>query len=230
MDQHRKAVFLLAMAGCVQFVLLSTTAMFFYPGGTRSDNATADYSFWSNFFSDLGRTAAHSGASNTVSMVLFVTALALAGIVLILFFLAIPHHFKETRLARRFSRIGSFFGVISGICFLGIAAVPSDINLTVHRLFVYIAFTALLVVVICYTAAILKGRTFPKSYALAYVGFALVLAVYLGLLFAGPKAETESAVLIQATGQKIVVYAAIACMFVQSWGAYRVSSPGPRSI
>lgn len=224
MDQRTRVVFLLAMAGCIQFIILSTIAMFFYPGGTRSDNTTADYSFWSNFFSDLGRTTAHSGESNTVSMVLFITALALAGIVLILFFLAVPHYFRERSTVRRLSYAGSTFGVMSGICFVGIAAVPSDINLTLHRLFVYVAFTALLVVVICYTAAILKSNSFPKTYALAYLGFALVLAVYLALLFAGPKAETDSAVLIQATGQKIVVYAAIVCLFIQAWGAYRLSS------
>ncbi len=227
MDRRRRTVFLLAMFGCVQFMVLSTAAMFFYPGGTRSDNATTGYSFWTNFFSDLGRTSAHSGAPNTVSMALFVTALTLAGIALILFFLAMPHYFRETRSARRLSYAGSTFGVISGVCFLGIAAVPSDINLTVHRLFVYIAFTALLVVVLCYTTAIFKTRSFSRRYALAYVGFALVLAVYLGLLFAGPKEETDSAVRIQATGQKIVVYAAIVCMFIQAWGAYRLSPSRP---
>jgi predicted permease len=223
MNRCRRTVFLLAMFGCVQFLVLSTAAMFFYPGGTRSDNATSGYSFWTNFFSDLGRTSSHSGASNTVSMALFVTALTLVGIALILFFLAMPHYFRETRTARRLSYAGSTFGAISGVCFLGIAAVPSDINLTLHRLFVYTAFTALLAVVICYTTAIFKTHSFSRRYALAYVGFALVLAVYLGLLFAGPKEETDSAVRIQATGQKIVVYAAIVCMFIQAWGAYRLS-------
>lgn len=230
MSRYRRLAFALTMLGGLQFMALSTAAMFFYPGGTRSDNATDGYSFWTNFFSDLGQTAAHSGDSNTLSMVLFIIALSLSGIILIPFFLAMPHCFRETRPARRLSYAGSAFGVISGICFVGIAAVPSDVNLTVHRLFVYIAFTALLAVVLCYVTAIFKSRSFPRKYALAYLAFALILTVYLALLFGGPGVDTESAVLIQATGQKIVVYAAIVCLFIQAWGAYRVSSSGPPSV
>jgi hypothetical protein len=47
------------------------------------------------------------------------------------------------------------------------------------------------------------------------------LAVYLGL-FGGPHIDTPEGVRIQATGQKIVVYAEIGCMFIQSYGALKV--------
>ncbi len=218
----RGVLFLLAMAGCLQFVVLSTVAMVFYPGATYSDNSTTGYSFTQNFFSDLGRTAAHDGDPNTVSMVLFIVALSLAGLALIVFFLAVPPHFAENRTARRLSSIGSTVGVISGLGFIGIAAVPADVNLTVHRLFVYIAFTGFLLVVFCYIAAILKSRTYPRAYAYAYLAYAVVLAVYLVLLFAGPNVKTESGLTIQAVGQKIVVYTGITCVVIQSWGAYRV--------
>jgi hypothetical membrane protein len=197
-------------------------AMVFYPGGTYSDNSTTGYSFPQNFFSDLGRTAAEDGESNTVSMVLFIIALTLAGLALTLFFLAIPQHFAENPRTKRLSTIGSIVGVISGISYIGIAAVPSDVNLTVHRLFVYAAFSALLVVVICYSTAILRSRVYPRSYAFAYFAFAAILALYLVLLFSGPNIETTSGLTIQAVGQKIVVYAAIICMLIQSYGAYQV--------
>jgi hypothetical protein len=45
--------------------------------------------------------------------------------------------------------------------------------------------------------------------------------LYLVLLFAGPKVETLGGNKLQATGQKIVVYPEIACMFIQSYGAFR---------
>ena len=218
----RGRLFLLAMAGCVQFLLLSTVAMFFYPGGTYSDEDTAGYAFTQNFFSDLGRTAAHNGDSNTVSMVLFIIALSVAGMSLILFFLTVPPHFAENRTARRLSIAGSTVGVISGIGFIGIAAVPADVNLTVHRLFVEVAFTGFLLVVFCYSAAILKSRAYPRSYAYAYFAFAVILVLYLVLLFTGPALETTGGLTIQAVGQKIVVYTGIVCVVIQSWGAYRV--------
>lgn len=218
----RGRLFLLAMAGCVQFLVLSTIAMFFYPGGTYSDEETTGYTFTQNFFSDLGRTAAHNGDSNTVSMVLFIVALSLAGLSLIIFFLMVPPHFAENRTARRLSIAGSTVGVISGIGFIGIAAVPADVNLTLHRLFVYIAFTGFLFVVFLYSAAILKSRTYPRAYAYSYFAYAVVLAVYLALLFSGPDIETSRGLTIQAVGQKIVVYTGIICVVIQSYGAYRV--------
>jgi hypothetical membrane protein len=219
---RRGRLFLLAMAGCVQFLLLSTMAMFFYPGGTYSDEDTAGYAFTQNFFSDLGRTAAHNGDSNTVSMVLFIIALSLAGLSLIVFFLAVPPHFAENRTAKRFSIIGSVVGVISGIGFIGIAAVPADVDQTLHTNFVYVAFTGFLLVVFCYSAAILKSRSYPRAYAYAYFAFAVILALYLVLLFSGPEVETAGGLTIQAVGQKIVVYTGIICVVIQSWGAYQV--------
>jgi len=218
----RGRLFLLAMAGCVQFLLLSTVAMFFYPGGTYSDESTSGYAFTQNFFSDLGRTAAHNGDSNTVSMVLFIIALSLAGLSLIVFFLAVPPHFAENRTAKRFSIIGSVVGVISGIGFIGIAAVPADVDQTLHTNFVYVAFTGFLLVVFCYSAAILKSRSYPRAYAYAYFAFAVILALYLVLLFSGPEVETAGGLTIQAVGQKIVVYTGIICVVIQSWGAYQV--------
>ena len=201
------------MIGCVQFVVLSTLAMFFYPGGTYSDESTSGYSFPQNFFSDLGRTAAHNGDSNTASMVLFVMALSLVGLTLVLFFLAVPQHFASSHRTKRLSAIGSVVGVISGISYIGIAAVPADINLMVHGYFVLTAFGALLLVVVCYSTAILRSQVYPRTYAFVHFASAVILALYLVLLFSGPDVETTSDVVttsdvtIQAVGQKVVVYA-----------------------
>jgi hypothetical protein len=141
---------------------------------------------------------------------------------LILFFLTVPPHFAGNRTARRLSIAGSTVGVISGIGFIGIAAVPSDVNLTLHTNFVFVAFTGFLLVVFCYSAAILKSRAYPRTYAYAYLAFAVVLALYLVLLFSGPEVETTGGLTIQAVGQKIVVYTGIICVVIQSYGAYRV--------
>ncbi len=218
----RSTVFLLAVIGCVQFIVLTTAAMFPYPGGTHSDNSTIGYSFWNNFFSDLGRTTAHSGDSNTPSMILFVIALSLGGVALLLFFVAIPHHFRQTSTISRLSTIGSIVGVVSALSYIGIASVPADVNQTLHRLFVDVAFSSFLLVAVCYSIAIFKNRNYPNRYAFVYLGFALILAVYLWLLFAGPDPDTSSGVRIQATGQKIVVYSAILCMFIQAYGAFQI--------
>jgi len=218
----RRWAFVLAMVGCVQFIVLTTVAMFYYPGGTYTNHDTVGYSFWSNFFSDLGRRATFSGAPNTVSRSLFVTALCFAALVLALAFAALPQLFTKVRSARRLAVLGSIVGIISVISYIGIAALPADIHQPTHKLFVYIAFTAFLLVVALYSAAILRNKLYPNTYAYTYLAFAVILALYLVLLFAGPKADTTWGNRLQATGQKIVVYAEIVCMFIQSYGALRL--------
>jgi len=215
----RSWAFVLAMVGCVQFIVLTTVAMFHYPGGTYTNHDAVGYSFWYNFFSDLGRRATFSGASNTVPHILFVTALCFAALMLALAFAALPRLFTKVKSARRLAVLGSIVGIISVISYIGIASLPADLHLPTHKLFVYIAFTAFLLVVALYSSAIFRNRAYPNFYAYTYLAFAVILALYLVLLFAGPKAETSWGNRLQATGQKIVVYAEIVCMFIQSYGA-----------
>jgi len=218
----RRWAFILGMVGCVQFVLLTVVAMFLYPGGSYSDHDATGYSFWINFFSDLGRTQTFSEHSNTASMSLFITALSLASLTLVAAFVAMPHLFAQNGAARKLSVAGSIFGTASAAAYLGVACAPADVNLTVHKVFVQIAFSSFLLVVVLYSAAILRDRDYPNFYAFAYIGFAVILAAYLVLLFGGPHIDTPEGVRIQATGQKIVVYAEIGCMFIQSYGALKV--------
>ena len=56
--------YILMIVGSIQFIILTFIAMIFYEGGTYIDSSTTGYLFWHNYFSDLGRTVAHSGISN----------------------------------------------------------------------------------------------------------------------------------------------------------------------
>lgn len=156
MVNWRRWAVILAMVGCVQFIVLTTVAMFYYPGGTYTNHDAVGYSFWSNFFSDLGRRAAFSGDSNTISRSLFVIALCFAALVLALAFAALPSLFAKAKSARRLAILGSIFGTISAISYIGIASLPWDLHEPTHKLFVYIGFTAFLLVVALYSAAIFR--------------------------------------------------------------------------
>ena len=79
----RRWAFILGMVGCVQFIFLTVVAMFLYPGGSYADHDTTGYSFWINFFSDLGRTETFGEHPNATSMALFITALSLASLTLV---------------------------------------------------------------------------------------------------------------------------------------------------
>lgn len=67
----REWAFLFRMFGAVQVVILTRVAMFFYAGGTAINPNAPGYTFWANFFSDLGRTRAWSGRENTISHIIF---------------------------------------------------------------------------------------------------------------------------------------------------------------
>jgi hypothetical protein len=59
--------------GVVQFLCLCLLATAAYPGGTIAEHNTAGYSFSENFLSDLGRSVAWCGESNTTAQLLFAT-------------------------------------------------------------------------------------------------------------------------------------------------------------
>ena len=210
----------------VGFVVLTLVAMLLYPGGTVADPAAERYLFFHNFFSDLGRTEAIDGEANVLSAILFVIALTGAGLSLAWFFLSAPRLLLRSRAGRVLSLLGSVFGVVSGLSFVGVAWTPANLWLETHRFFVMTAFEAFLGAALLYAVAILMDRGYPSLDALAFLLFAGLLAGYLVLLFNGPRPDSAEGLMIQATGQKVIVYAAIVCMGFQSYGALHLASGG----
>lgn len=215
----RKQIFGFVAIGCALFVLLTAGAMLFYPGGTASDPATSGYSFFTNFFSDLGRTQARNGQMNTIAAPLFFLALSLAGASLIAFSLAFAPFFTRTWLDRALAWLGALAGIVAGACFIGIAFTPANLDSARHTQFVYAAFEAFTAAAILYSVVLERERRFPKRFAVVFGVFAVLLLFYLGLLFGGPSTKTPQGVLIQATGQKIIVYASIVSVLIQALAA-----------
>ena len=79
----RKCKILIATS--ILFFILTGIAMIAYPGGSLIDKASIHYNFFDNFFSDLGSTVTASGKKNTISNILFISALGSLGIALIYF-------------------------------------------------------------------------------------------------------------------------------------------------
>jgi hypothetical membrane protein len=210
------------VAGCGLFVLLTVAAMLAYPGGTVADPTTKGYSFFRSFFSDLGRTVSPLGQPNTLSFLLFVIALTLAGLSLVLFSLVMPSLFRRPRSAWALSLVGSLCGVVSGFSFVGVAFAPANLFLPAHVILVQVAFLSFFLAASGYSGAILLTPDYPRKYLAIFVAFALLLAGYLWLLFFGPALDSPSGLLIQATGQKVIAYAAILTAGIQAVGARRI--------
>lgn len=208
-----------SVAAGILFVILTIVSMLTYPGGRIGHPESVGYSFWQNFFSDLGRARTFTGGSKLMSYSSFAFAVVCAGITGILYFATFPEFFRNTR-AFRLVQFGSLAGVVSSYCFVGIALAPWDLYLLIHLACVYIAFSSLLLATLCFIPAILKSEVLPRRYAYIYAGFALILGGYLCILFFGPRA-TDTGLMIQATAQKVVVYANVICMVIQAYGMLR---------
>lgn len=222
----RITVFQIVIAASLAFVAVTILAMFAYTGGTNANPQNPGYSFFTNFFSDLGRTVSYNGLPNPISRVLFSTALTCAGAGLALFFIAFTQFFVTPHWARVLSFVGSLFGIGAGICFIGVAFTPADIARPWHGQFVLWAFALFPIAVLCYIPVILKRDEYPNIYAFSFIAFAVLLVLYFVLLRMGPRADTPDGLLIQATGQKVIVYASILSIVFQSMGALRVNSRG----
>jgi hypothetical protein len=216
----RSTVFVVVIRGTLAFFVLTIIAMFFYPGGTLYNPNTVGYSFFGNFFSDLGLLVTMSGASNLAAAALFFVGTSIVGSMLVLFFLAFPRFFRENKSLKTLSIIGSIWGVLSGLCFVGVAFVPRDVSLHVHRDFALWAFRFFPAAVLFYVIAIFKHPNYARQYGWALVGFFVLLVANVMLMKYGPPpGQTYMGTVIQATAQKIIVYASIISVTFQAWGA-----------
>lgn len=218
----KKWAYILSMVGCAQFVFFTFFGMLFYAGGTYQDPSIESYSFFMNFFSDIGRTVAHSGESNLPAFVFFSLAFFLVGMFLLPMFLAFPNFFEKRSIEQRISIGGSILGIFSAFCFSGITFAPSDVHRAAHMFFVYTGFLIGFFASVLYLISIFLDKSYPKKYGYNFMVFAVILALYLVLLFAGPSSETTSGLVFQVTGQKIVLYTFAICLFIHGYGAWKL--------
>ena len=187
--------------------------MFLYPGGTMTDAHVHGYAFFSNFLSDLGRTSTPSGQDNFVSHLLFMIALIIGGLGIILLFAAFTQFFVTPSTGRWLGRLGAVCGLITGLCFIGVAAVPLNQYGLLHNLFLYTASVTFIVAYLLLFLAVLLTPGFPRRCVYVFVVFAFLLAgsllVFIFTFFFGPAPGTLAWEIIHATGQKIIVTASI---------------------
>ncbi len=217
--QWRKLCFQFGVFGSLQFLIFTTLAMIIYPGGTIHHPELDRYDFLYNYFSDLGRTRAFDGASNWISQQIFSVSLTVSGICLILFFVGLPVLFRKNG-AKLLILFAAISGIIAGICYIGIANAPWNIDIRLHHRWVYRGFISFLVMCIFYSLAILVEKNYPRRYARAFGIFAVILFVQIVIMIFGPRAyRSNDGLFIQAVAQKIVVYSEILVMLYQAYGA-----------
>jgi hypothetical protein len=215
-----RQLYLVIAIGCGVFIALTLIAMLTYAGGSVDNHASQGYSFTHSFLSNLGMLTSLSGQSNWASAILFFISLASAGACLVIFFAIFRSFFMATRLQRILSLLGSIIGVLAGLCFIGIAFAPADVARPAHILFVMWAFRLFPLAVLCYVPVMFLDKHYPKLYAWVFAVFCLMLIGYYLLLTNGPSFDSPQGLVIQVVGQKVIAYASIVSIFIQSVGAY----------
>ncbi|MFX0069776.1 MAG: hypothetical protein ACFFAO_01670 [Candidatus Hermodarchaeota archaeon] len=180
----KEKVYLLQIIGLIIYNCLIILAMLFYAGGTADNPNYPGYNFFGNTISDSGRSVAHSGITNTISMIFLSSSLILIGIITIPFFLALRFLFIEDKLQKHLSMIGSIFGIISSVSMIGIAFTPADILIDGHMFFVYIRYSCVVFMGVFYSIAMHLNKEFPqkcKYLFIVYTVFFFIISI-MGLI------------------------------------------------
>ena len=201
----------------VLFFPLNIVAMILYPGSIKLDHTTVGYSFSHNFFSDLGRTMTYSGESNFPSSALFLLSLVLVGLGLISFCFTATSLMRKNRTSATLGKLGLLAGIVSIISIPGIGFTPHNLYPETHTFFTETAFRSFLVLMLLYTGAIWKNEDgIPKSLATTMIGFAVLVAIYIGIMEWGPEIDTTEGLIFQVIAQKVIVFALVGCIPLQS--------------
>jgi len=155
--------------GVVQFIFLTFLAALFYPGG---------FDFFGYYFSDLGAAVAKNGEPNSISSVLFPATLILVALALVPFWLVIYSLFKESRVEKVLSILGSALGLISAPFIIGVALFPIDTQLETHILLTLTFFSLFVLATLLYSIAIILNRNYPNYFGIVgLVLFAISLVI-----------------------------------------------------
>lgn len=193
--------------------------MLTFPGGTILDHYTKGYSFFNNFFSELGRWRTHLGGPKWVSFFALTIALLFHAAAMFVFNL---HFLKQTK-SIEINKTAYFIALVTGSLFpfflAGIALTPCDLYLPAHMLCVRIGFGLLLPLSLAYTILIRQHHLLPNKYGNVMLTIVVAIALYLVMIFFGP--SPRQVPFVQQTSQKIIVYAMIFSLLYLASGCKR---------
>ena len=208
--------------GAAQYIILTAVAMLFYAGGTMIDPLSPGYYFWGNFFSDLGRVIALSGAPNVVSFTIFTITATLLSLSFIPFAFVISSYFKSDKKQYLVARIGSLICLTSIVFLIATILTPWDVFDRTHLVFANLFNITGMLGVVFFTIAVLYNRDYPNLYGFVYIALLIIAVIYTIILVSIPKSITLDGLIIQASMQKFSQYSFLLCFLIQGYGAWKL--------
>ncbi|MFN8261981.1 MAG: hypothetical protein U0T07_00485 [Chitinophagales bacterium] len=214
--------FRLLLISNITFLAFTAIAMLYFPGGTILDHYTKGYSFFNNFFSELGRWRTHLGETKWISFWCFEIALIFQSIAMFIFNIYFLKHTKSIQLnpIAHFTALGS--GVLFPIMLTGIALTPCDLVLPMHMNFVYAGFGLLVPLSLSYTILIRQHDILPNKYGNVMLIIVFCISSYLLLMLFGP--SPKNVPYVQQTAQKIIVYSMVFSLLYLTKGCIKYLS------
>lgn len=158
---------LLGILGGIIFIIVTFVAMLTYPRG---------YSFFDNYFSELGLTITN-GTPSMLNYVLFIIACSSPALCLIPFLFAMQTVFTETKLLSILSWIGTILGIASAPNLAFLAIFAADVQMALHGLTTLLFFILITLGILVYSIAILLNKEYPNLYAI--IGLVVVIICFL---------------------------------------------------
>ena len=221
--------FLLGFIGVVQFLFVTTWLMSEYPGGRIGYAGSEGYDFFRNFLSDLGRTRGFGRGFNPLAEY-YKYSLVIAGLATILFFCSLAH-FLFYISKNWWAVLVSLMAILAGVGYIGLGMNPIDEDYWRHRFFVQLGFIGFWWMSVFTAVAITRSPFFPNKYARMLMWFLALLGVQICVMIFGPRSWSGStALFLQVTAQKIVVYSEILVMLVLNVAALRALSRYENSL
>lgn len=200
--------------------------MIYFPGGTILDHYTKGYSFFNNFFSELGRWRTHLGETKWISFYCFELALIFHSVAMLVFNL----YFLKCTNSKELNSTAYYTALVSGSLFpfllTGIALTPCDLLLPQHMDFVYAGFGSLVPLSLSYTILIRKHDLLPNKYGNVMLLIVIAISVYILIMKLGP--NPHEVPYVQQTAQKIIVYSMIFCLLYLAQGCIKYLSSAPQ--
>ena len=226
------------------YIGLLCLAAFFYPGGNYIEKKKLDnlkieleegqisknefdikkeiiitpyYKFKTNFISDLGRTTSHSGADNTISIILFSIGMLTQIIASFFYLFNAADYFSEDK--PRISLIAKISAACGSISLLGVIFTPADVGYlyNLHIFFANSVFNCALLTLGIYAYLFYSKGLKSITYTLFVCSF--IILGYIVFLKIGPDAKDSIETLtMHATYQKIAVLSLVGTLWVMSKG------------
>ena len=218
-NQTRSKIIIFGTLAVTTFFML---AIVFYAGGSYNNPGTQGYTFFGNFFSDLGMLKSDNGQNNLKSQIFFVLAIFTASFIQMTIFASLKDRLTNTQ-NQGLNKFAYKLGFISSIIFLGIAIFPADRFNTFHDWSMLLSFIGLMICFIIFGWQLVRSELTLKFNGWSFLLTVGIILILLIIAITENLAPTPNRTLTHIIMQKITVIDLLATIFIYGIGLQKTN-------